>query len=45
MFDQQTLENNRQRGQLEFAKKNRLIEMEKAHDDTNTQLANERKNR
>lgn len=45
MFDQQLLENTRHRGQLEFEKKNRLQTMEKATDDYNLQMVNERKNR
>jgi hypothetical protein len=45
MFDQQMLENTKQRGQLEVEKKNRLFNMEKATDDHNLQMANERKNR
>lgn len=45
MFDQQILENTQHRGQLELEKRNRLFNMEKATDDHNLQMANERKNR
>lgn len=45
MFDQQLLTNTHHRGQLQIEKKTRLFNMEKATDDHNLQMANERKNR
>lgn len=45
MFDQQLLENTRQRGQLEIEKKDRLFNMEKATDNHNIQSWNERKSK
>lgn len=45
MFDQQLLQNTHHRGQLELEKHGRLHNTEKAHDDYNLQMMNERKAR
>lgn len=43
MFDQQLLQNTHHRGELEMEKHHRLHKVEKAHDDYNLQMAEERK--
>ena len=45
LFDQQTLQNAKQRGQLQIQKRKRIYDMEVATDDKNMQMANQRKNR